>query len=180
MMMKCDKCGSLNVLSKIVIQGEKTTEEMNLCPQCFQKFVKEHPELTKGSLGRSLHQILNETLSILNSGLFSNGMSAGRNIASRKVNNELKQCPVCSTPELTVLKKGIVGCGYCYTHFSKTVERYLFKLTGSNIKEGQENKVLKIDKKNILKTRLTRAVETENYELAAKIRDEILQITNSH
>lgn len=176
--MKCDKCGSPNVLSKILINSEKGQEEMNLCASCFQAFVKSHPELKQGALGKSLNQILSETLKIINSGFFETGFQSGKEIKNTDI-VEVRQCPGCSTPDIKIIKDGIAGCDYCYTFFKKEIDAYLFRETGTNVRLMHERSLSKYERIKDLEKRMKKAVKYENYELAANLRDDIRSIINT-
>jgi protein arginine kinase activator len=177
-MIKCDKCGSPHVLSKILIHGARGQEEMNLCASCFQSFVKSHPELKQGALGRSLNQILSETLKILNSGIFESGNQTGKELRNTNI-SAVRQCPACSTPDIKIVKDGIAGCDYCYTFFEKEIETYLFKETGANVRMMSEKSLSRSERVKNLEERLNMAVKSENFELAAAIRDDIKSLINT-
>lgn len=176
--MKCDKCGSPNILSKILIHSEKGQEEMNLCASCFQSFVKSHPELKQGALGRSLNQILSETLKILNSGFFESGTQPGKDFRNTDI-VAVRQCPGCSTPDIKIVKEGTAGCDYCYTFFEKEIDAYLFKETGTNVRLMSERSLSRSQRIKYLEERLNKAVKSENYELAATLRDDIRSLINT-
>ena len=165
--MKCDKCGSPNVVTKIVIQGDKNSEELNLCPNCFQTFVKDHPEIRQGAMGQSLNDFLLGTLNLLSSGLRL------KNSPGEKQKQEIKKCPVCSTSSDRVVKEGIVGCDECYIFFKEEVKKNIFMNTGTDIdilcedNRTSEQRITELGKK------LEMSVKTENFELAASVRDEI-------
>ncbi|MBU4487060.1 MAG: UvrB/UvrC motif-containing protein [Candidatus Delongbacteria bacterium] len=165
--MKCDKCGSSNVVSKIVIQGNKNTEELNLCPVCFQTFVKEHPEIKQGPMGISLNELLLGALHLLNSGL----KQQNENIA--QTDSPLKQCPNCSLPSFKITKDGTVGCGQCYTFFKNEIDGYLMRTIGTNTALMDEKRKSKKEHIGDLNKKLETAVKTENYEIAALVRDEL-------
>lgn len=176
--MKCDKCGSPNVLSKILIHGARGQEEMNLCASCFQEFVKSHPEIKQGALGKSLTQILSETLKILNLGFFESGFQSGKEIKNTNV-IEVRQCPGCSTPDIKIVKDGIAGCDYCYTFFQKEIDAYLFRETGTNVRLMHEKSLSRSQRIKNLEERMKKAVKNENYELAANLRDDIKSIIST-
>lgn len=177
-MIKCDKCGSPHVLSKILIHGVRGQEEMNLCASCFQSFVKSHPELKQGPLGRSLNQILSETLKILNSGFFEPAFQPGKKSGSPGI-TAVRQCPGCSTPDIRIVREGIAGCDYCYTFFEKEIEEHLFRETGSNVSMMRERSLSRSQRIKNLEERLNKAVRSENYELAAALRDDIKSMINT-
>jgi protein arginine kinase activator len=165
--MKCDKCGSPNVVTKIVIQGNKNAEELNLCPNCFQTFVKDHPEIKQGPMGKSLNEFLLGTLNLLNSGIRLRQENDEPQIAA------VKQCPGCSTTSVKIIKEGLAGCPQCYTFFKNEINEYLSKNIGVKQAITSPDVRTKEQKISDLAKKMSEAVKTEYYEMAAAIRDEI-------
>ncbi len=164
--MKCDKCGASNVVTKIVIQNDKGTEEVNLCPVCFQAFVKDHPAIKNDASGRSLNDFLLGALNYINNGLLSLNGSAKETQADARI------CPSCSTPALRIKNERTAGCPKCYISFSEEIGQYLFGISGKTYSPAEKTKDIEVSLDS-LKKRLKEAVKTENYEIAAYIRDEI-------
>lgn len=165
--MKCDKCGSMNVVAKVVIQGEKNTEELNMCPLCFQNFVKEHPEIQQGQAGVSLNNFLLGTLNLLNSNLKPD------HAQDRSQNINIRQCSNCGTPSVMVKKNRLTGCAQCYTQFQDEINDILYDSIGTNKLHIQNSPATKKENVNNLIKRLEDAVKMENYEIAAFLRDEL-------
>jgi protein arginine kinase activator len=168
--MKCDRCGSPDVVSKIVIQGGKNTDELNLCHSCFKNFVKEHPAVMGGDTAGSLGEILLGTIQYLNNSLKAHS----RNLAHGSAG--LRQCPVCSNPEIRIKKDGLAGCAKCYTFFKKEIDDYLLRKIGTNAALSENLSLPKKDLAAELKKKLTEAVKSENYEIAAMLRDELKKV----
>lgn len=108
------------------------------------------------------------------SGLFSNFFTGGREING--VQTIL--CPTCNSSLERFRQMGLLGCEDCYDTFSKEIEPLIIEVQGTDTNEGKtplqevgetdEDPALKA-----LKQQLEEAVRSENYELAAKLRDEI-------
>ncbi len=90
-------------------------------------------------------------------------------------------CPNCGTSYSSFKKVGRMGCSRCYEYFEKQLmpllrsvhadTRHLGKVpTRYSKKVSAERKVLKLQEE------LDRAVELENYEKAAELRDEIKKL----
>jgi len=165
--MKCDKCGSPNVVTKIVIQGAKNAEELNLCPNCLKTFVNDHPEIKQGPMGKSLNEFLLGTLNLLNSGFSLKNEKTSEGITS------VKHCPVCSTTSIKVQKEGLAGCPNCYSFFKNEINEFIYKNIG--IAQAVTVPEIRTDEQIVsdLNKKLADAVKTENYEMAAAIRDKI-------
>ncbi len=168
--MKCDKCGSPNVVTKIVIQGEKNAEELNLCPNCLKTFVNDHPEIKQGPMGRSLNDFLLGTLNLLNSGISLNNEKNSDSITA------LKHCPVCSTTSVKIQKEGMAGCPNCYSFFKIEINDFIYKNVG--IAQAVTEPEIRTDEQIVsdLNKKLADALKTENYEMAAEIRDKIKSV----
>jgi len=98
-------------------------------------------------------------------------------------NNENNpRCPHCGLSFMELLDSRRVGCANCYTAFGDKMESLLKTLQGNTKHTGNKpqvdsntTKIIKgklIYKINI-KQELKKAIETENYEQAARIRDQI-------
>jgi len=90
----------------------------------------------------------------------------------------LKRCPQCGLSFQEFRKKGRLGCSMCYVAFKAELLPLLKKIHGSTHHNGKmppkiEEKVL-IDRKiRELRERLNRAIQLEEYEEAALLRDKL-------
>ncbi|MCG3203878.1 MAG: Protein-arginine kinase activator protein [Elusimicrobia bacterium] len=95
-------------------------------------------------------------------------------------------CPACRWTINQFQNTGMMGCSECYLHFQGTVEGVLKKNHGASIHKGkkapsdvQKEKIRNLERNlRKLKSELDQAVKTENYELAAKLRDKIREFEN--
>ena len=147
--MLCEKCGKHNatVMYTQIVNGKKSS--LNLCPQCAS--------------GESLFDNFGSLLS------FGTLKEAGSVV-----------CPLCSMTLSEFTRKGRMGCGKCYDTFRRQAKTMLQKIHGTSVHTINETKeeIKEEPKKEkteieILKEKLTEAISSENYEEAAKIRDEI-------
>jgi len=72
--------------------------------------------------------------------------------------------------------KGWLGCSECYRHFEKDIDSLLMQVHGSTVHKGKVYRHSGPDKLDIkdmerLKSELSEAIEKEEFELAALIRD---------
>ncbi|MCK9594573.1 MAG: UvrB/UvrC motif-containing protein [Candidatus Omnitrophica bacterium] len=91
------------------------------------------------------------------------------------------QCPNCGLTYKDFKKIGRLGCSECYDTFKKFLSPLLKRIHGSSAHCGKcPVKAGKPSKKELdlvdLRLRLQKAVEAEEYEEAAKLRDRIKQI----
>ncbi|UCD58037.1 MAG: UvrB/UvrC motif-containing protein [Candidatus Hydrogenedentota bacterium] len=93
-----------------------------------------------------------------------------------------QKCPTCETTEEQFRAKGRLGCADCYKTFTVSLDSILSKVHGSTEHRG---KIPQAARRLDLKVELTRlqedlqkAILSENYERAAKLRDKIKQFEN--
>ena len=93
-----------------------------------------------------------------------------------------KVCPTCRMTYEDFRKVGRLGCADCYTTFKRSLGSLLKRIHGSPIHIGKSPvrliKPSKIAKTELLdlKRKLERAIEHEEFEEAAKLRDQIRRL----
>lgn len=90
-----------------------------------------------------------------------------------------RRCPTCGMTESELRRTGRAGCGDCYQNFSDILMPYIKKLHGAAAHVGSTPAAADQPKANPvegLKAKLADAVKTENYEEAARLRDEIRRL----
>jgi protein arginine kinase activator len=88
-------------------------------------------------------------------------------------------CRECGVTFRQFLESGLLGCPVCYTEFHsalKPVLRRLHGVTRMKTAEGEREVESQKVRRMELETELHKALTAENYELAAKIRDELKNI----
>ena len=156
--MMCEKCGinPAAVTLTQVINGKKTVKK--LCVSCAQE--------------NNIYKDLNMDLGFSN--LFSSFFNEGEQ--SRSVD---EKCPLCEMTRSELIKTGKGGCALCYTTFEAAMTPLLKKIHLTNTHTGKvpgkpgsasENKI------DLLKAQLKEAIEKEEYEKAARLRDEIMEM----
>ena len=157
--MICEKClkRQATVHMQQIINGQKT--EKHLCQECA------------GQLDSSLsfEQFLHGLLDVFG------GMQ--ENVSRQKT--EVKyRCPVCGLAYEDFKRIGKLGCAECYQTFRREMDPIFKNIQGSNRHEGKYPHRAgagllnrrKIDK---LRLELSKAVEEEQFEDAARLRDQI-------
>ena len=104
----------------------------------------------------------------------------GTQFNKTKTEPKLK-CPKCGLTYEDFKKVGRLGCGECYNAFKEALVPLLKRIHGSTQHCGKSpKKIAKIVKtKNeldVLKEKLQKAVQKEDFEEAAKVRDKIKEI----
>jgi protein arginine kinase activator len=96
----------------------------------------------------------------------------------------LAKCPNCGLTYADFKKIGRLGCSDCYTAFKKYLAPLIKRIHGSNINFGKIPIKLaaKVAKKKgdlqELRVKLQKAIESEAFEEAARIRDQIKELEN--
>jgi protein arginine kinase activator len=85
---------------------------------------------------------------------------------------EEKRCPNCGRTWKKIEETGMVGCYYCYSVFKDELGEIIKNYHGNKKHKGKIPKNVS-KKEDILKYKieLSKAIEEENYEKAAKLRD---------
>lgn len=145
------------------INGKKT--ELHLCQECARQ---------RGEINIFSPFTINDLLSGL--------LDMATPSAAKGVEDDIR-CSTCGMTYSQFKKIGRVGCQNCYRDFNRELEPILKRIQGGMCHTGKVpgrmgfNYRLKreIDQ---LKTELQKAVDTEAFEDAAKLRDEIRELKN--
>ena len=166
--MLCEKCNKNEARVHLVkmINGKKS--ETWLCEKCAK-------EISNGALiplmveGTEAEEISKNIES-----LFSQ-MTREKKKFSPKIDLICKHCGLT----LSEFKKtGKLGCSECYDSFSEELEKIVIEFQGSDTHVGkmprrEEEELNKFKEITNLQKKLKKAIEMEEYELAAILRDKI-------
>lgn len=163
--MQCQVCQKREATIHLTEIADGVRSEMHLCEHCAQE---------EGIAVKS-HLSINELLSGL--------------LATQPADNELFgdteqdiTCPHCGFTLAQFTKEAVLGCSYDYEVFEKSLLPLIEKAhNGRTVHRGKvPSKMPKDTQKQIkltaLRQQLDAAVRSEDYELAAKLRDEINQM----
>lgn len=168
--MLCDICKKreAKIYYTEIINGEK--QEQHLCEEC----AAEHTSFViKNGSGKEL------TLGGLLSGLLLGAAGA----QTEKQNDHV--CPVCGLGYEEFLKQGRFGCAACYRAFGLPLEKLLKNIHGADrhcgkqlsgcqtIKQQEKSKEPALSELERLSLQLQQAIEKEEFEEAARLRDKI-------
>ena len=165
--MKCQKCGANNANThiKTIVNGE--FKEYDLCSECAKQM----------GYTNVFGDIENEFSNFLGS-FFGNVLPA-RTQATR--------CEFCGSSYSDIAKSGHVGCANCYSVFGEQLLPSIRRIHGNtahcgknsgktekqSIKPQEETKEQKLER---LKSELDKAVQEQNFEHAAELRDKIREM----
>lgn len=173
---------------------------IDLCPICFQNFIQDYEKVPVKYLGKDIPSTnlvpkeVDPNIVKIDSETISAMLKTITDDAIDKFIQQAKSsraCPNCHWTETDIVKKGRLGCPQCYNYFGKDLEQILYyahgkpgiteelRHVGKVPKKFAEKKALENTKSQLIKLqyKLMKAIETEDYETAAKIRDEISAIT---
>lgn len=157
--MLCQNCQKNEATTHIkrIINGEAT--QTHLCSDCAK------------SLGYdSVFSDFGFNFSDMLSSFFNDTQSAM--LGSRTL-----RCEKCGSTFNDIVRSGKIGCADCYRTFYDKLAPSLERIHGRTVHEGKipnGNAELKAENKiTLLRQELNEAVAQQNYEKAAKLRDEI-------
>ena len=156
--MICPRCKKreASVIVTQMINGQK--KEYCICPHCAAE------------LGL-IHGVM-MNMSDFISDFVGKGVSAGEDIT----------CPVCGTTLTEFTKNSMLGCGSCYEAMAPQLDAVMKKMHGNTTHSGKCPKshrsaaTLK-HKITQMKDEIAAAVQNEDYERAAFLRDEIKRLS---
>ncbi len=177
--MKCDHCDAEATIHEVVIRNSKQIER-HLCEACaIQQGVEVRPNLKIGDL---LHKVVLE------------GEPAP---ASRPAIKDGVRCGTCGTTFAEFRQSGLMGCAECYRAFEVKLGPLLERahegashhvgkvpcraLAASRTSTPQASALLGDEQERLQRTVLLRkqlddAIASEQYERAAKIRDDLRRL----
>ena len=97
------------------------------------------------------------------------------------------KCPVCGTTIQELQSRRRAGCAVCYSHFRNEIREIISSIQSVAIVDESASPLLSMeesvgtfqDQLTRLQKQLEDAVEQENYELAAKLRDLISELNQT-
>jgi protein arginine kinase activator len=174
--MLCDNCKERDAIINLTQVEHDSKVTLHLCEQCAQqKGVETGGAILKSPLGNFLGAVVK-------------GGGGGTAGALVPASGDGLRCPACGSTLRDFRDSGRLGCDQCYVSFDTHLRDLLRRLHGSSQHVGerydlpgkgggggggagndpdQRSRLLE------LKAQLRRAVEGENFELAAELRDRI-------
>ena len=110
------------------------------------------------------------------------GLGASQELDTSAVGEELK-CPRCGFSQADFKKSGRLGCPECYQTFAEGLTGLFKSMHKGSRHVGKAPEALRKsretgDRIKLLQKKLNKAIETEDFETAAVLRDEIKAITD--
>lgn len=164
--MICEKCKKREATIKLIKIVNKKRESHMFCEECaneLDNIFSEKDEIDKFNFNKILDGLIDY-------------------LSKNKEQKELQiegVCKKCGTTYEEIKESGIVGCCECYEAFELGLIPMMHKHHGSSYHKGSKNFSYRlVDNKSLeyLKQELEEAIEFENYERAAILRDKIKKI----
>lgn len=167
--MLCDRCHKREATMHYVQVVNGLRKEEHLCPECAAEQYQ-----NAGNRMGGMHSWMNSLFDdSLFRDLWSDPMSALHSMA----------CRSCGTTLDTFQKEGLLGCPDCYETFRENLKPFFRRAQEGIQHEGKAPGMADTGKEEQtspeieqLKTKLAALVKEENYEEAARVRDEIKRL----
>jgi protein arginine kinase activator len=164
--MLCEKCGLNEAQThyKTVVNGK--VDEHHYCNSCAAELLGGQISGPSGFFGAAFPDP------------FANMLG---NLFSARPEQTVAACPTCRKGIREISATGRMGCSGCYGHFEKELSPYISRLHGVSAHAGKLPRscsAQRVQAREIsrLKNELNRAVEAQEYERAAGLRDKINQL----
>ena len=154
--MKCQRCPKAATLHITEVTGETSFDELHLCEECAQKYLYE-PQAKGSKIEGALGEI--DDTAALNQ----------------------RECPQCCVKFAEFRSSGRLGCPHDYEAFREELVPLLENIHGETRHVGKtprrqpQARQVRAELTQLRK-QLQQAVTRENYEEAAKLRDQIRQL----
>ncbi len=163
--IKCHNCGkdadgSLKITQ---VRGSQKTV-LTLCRECASAMGFHNPlDQNPFPLAKILGSIVDQSLAPLDD------------------DSENSSCQQCGMTFAEFSQQGRFGCGACYEVFRPRLEVILRKIHGNSIHRGklpnsEDNGVISVQEQERLESEYQRAIESEEFERAADLRDRLREI----
>ena len=169
--MKCQDCGDREsqVHFTKIINNEKV--DLKLCKECAAK--------------RGFHSPLDNIPFPLANFLAEMMGEQAQDKGTRSIKTPDLVCPECGLTFDEFSSQGRFGCGQCYQTFRDRLQGLLRKIHGSSLHRGNLPPLLSdegdaIKEQERLEDELRRAIEAEDFERAADLRDKIKSLKDSN
>ena len=154
-MMLCEECGirQAEVMVTTVVNGEATTR--HLCRDCLKKY-------QAGEMQAVLAAVLAA-------------------MAQKQKSPDIT-CPRCGETYAQFQKSGMLGCAECYQAFRKELTPLITRVQGRAQHAGRrpaasEQEQEMLNRREELRAQMEAAVAEENFEEAARLRDQLRALT---
>lgn len=174
--MLCEKCKKRTATVFYNENMNGKVRSYSLCGECAAKLREKGEIQDITSMSGSFADPFSELQDHFFSGFF--GISPQKELRAER------KCPSCGTVYPEIAKSGKVGCPECYTVFADELSRLIRSVHGTtshigSIPARQRAILERSETLKALREQQREAVKREDYETAAKLRDEIRSLEQS-
>lgn len=162
--MLCEECGKNPATVSITVTAGGEMNTRHLCPECMKRM---ELQLATGDI----HSFLSSVLSVLGH--------------AEKPQETIPVCSGCGLSYAEFERTGRLGCAQCYHDFASQLSPLLQRIHGRTQHAGrkpnafsQSPEAALAEKCAALRQKMDAAVAAENFEDAAKYRDELRALTD--
>ena len=166
--MLCDECGNSEAEVHLTAVEADEMKSLHLCVECAaQRGFPTGAEAGSAEQNPPLVDFL--------------GQLGGPGPAAQSA-AVAEPCPFCGTSTADFRRNGRVGCSQCYVHFEPQLRGLLRRIHGSSQHAGKlylsESSEIsdRLGQISSMRRRMRRAIETEDFETAADLRDRIHEL----
>lgn len=176
--MNCDICkkNTATIHIQEIVGGKK--HSLHICEECAEK-----KGLNSNNInGMNVAEILYKLSSEVGSPSLKENSKEEAPKSENESQNQTVVCPQCGWNSEKLKRTGRVGCSECYTAFSEILYETITNIQRGMYHTGKHPKSDNTDRSNItfeileLKNKLDKCIEREEYEEAAKLRDQIKEL----
>jgi protein arginine kinase activator len=165
--MKCQKCDKPATFHITELAGGKP-KELHLCEEHAREYLAENEQQEENEEAADPAESLSQQLAV------------GQTV-EQLAKLDKQACPVCGITFFDFRSKGRLGCSHDYVCFEKELEPLLVNIHGETTHAGKRPKRSPTDTDRLtdlirLRKELKQAVQSEEYEKASQIRDEIRRL----
>lgn len=162
--MRCDQCHERDAVVHLTQIAQEQVVTLHLCERCAaEKGVESSSSLSKTPVGGFLASM-------------GKGLDAAAALSGVTPSGA---CPACGATLADFRESGRLGCTQCYSTFEPSLRDLLRRLHGSSRHIGERYLAPgmaagdEAPRNEAIREQLRLAVETENFELAAELRDRL-------
>jgi protein arginine kinase activator len=171
----CENCKEREGVFTVTTVSGGTTKKIQLCEKCAAERGVEQTPAPPPQIGELLQKVQQQMSAAAAAGAASGGATALGMAAVR----DQSRCSFCSATLGDFRATGRLGCAHCYGAFESQLRELLRRVHGSARHTGHRYEAPRPDdlqrRSTVveLRDRLRKAIETEQFELAADIRDRL-------
>lgn len=173
--MNCEKCKNKKAT---VFYADDGGGQHALCAPCAQSLGKltRHSSSNRDDAVSPAFSVTSSLFSLCNQS--NNGFPLLCTLADANAHGDSK-CPFCSSTLASIQRSGHAGCPDCYTVFGEALFPRVLdseSALGARMPKRKRSSIERRRSIATLKQRMRSAVESEDFELAATLRDEIKKL----